>query len=424
MKRNIGITVFCLIVLITPMCLGLDWPQFRGPARDGKTAETGLMKKWPDGGPELLWSVEGLGIGFSSVAVADGYVYTTGMVGKDKQGIIFAFDLDGRLKWVAPCGPEWSGPHEGARTTPTVDKNSVYVFSGNGNLVCLDSKSGQQKWAVDTLKKFDGKNLKWGLSESVLVFENKVICTPGGSNAALVALDKVTGETVWTTRGLSERAAYCSPVIYEIAGRPLITTNVEKSIVLIDPDNGNVVCRIPHEKRHDLAAVSPVYENGCLYVTTGYAREDFPPRGMMFRLAPDASGYTLGWTDRNLDCHHGGVILLDGDIHGSNSVIYGPASKEKDKGAWFCLDLAGGQIKYQGKLVGKGSVVCAEGLLYCYGENATVGLVKPTPAGYEMLGSLLITRGTAEHWAHPAISDGRLYIRHGNALMAYDIKQK
>jgi len=424
MKNRARVVLLALIFPVASTCLGVDWPQFRGPNRDGKSPETGLLKRWPEGGPRLLWSVGGLGIGFSSVAVADGYVYTTGMVGKDKLGVVFAFNLDGHLQWIGPYGPEWSGEHPGTRSTPTVDGDRLYVYSGTGVLVCLDSKTSEQKWALDTLERFNGKNIRWGLSESPLVVDDKVICTPGGEDAALVAVDKMTGDTIWTTKGLSERAAYCSPVLIECTGRRLIVTNVQKSIALVDPDDGNVVCRVPHEKRHDLAAVSPIFKNGLLYVTTGYAREDFPPRGMMFKLSSDCTSYELKWTERKLDCHHGGVVLLDGRVHGTNSVIYGPESKEKDKGTWYCLELESGEIKYEGKLVGKGSVIFADGMLYCYGENGKVALVKPTPTGYEMISCFEVTRGSDEHWAHPAISNGRLYIRHGDALMAYDISRK
>jgi outer membrane protein assembly factor BamB len=415
-------------LLGTCLCWGADWPQFRGPGRDGKSPETGLLKKWPESGPKELWSVEGLGIGFSSAAVADGYVYTTGMVGEDKQGICFAFDLNGHMKWIASYGPEWKGSHEGVRTTPTVDGDRVYVFSGYGNLVCFDAKTGEEKWAVDTLEKFQGQNLKWGLSESVLIYDDKVICTPGGKDATLVALNKMDGETIWTTKGLSEKAAYCSPVVVELSGKRLIATNIQESIVLIDPDNGNTVYRVYHKKRHDLAAVSPVVTGRYLYVTTGYTRddsskpEDFPDRGRMFELTPDGSKYELRWTERKLDCHHGGVMLIDGNVHGTSSAIYPPASKEEVKGMWYCLELPAGQIKYEAKLVGKGSVIYVDDMLYCYGEGGVVGLVRITPTGYEMVSSFEITKGTDEHWAHPTISNGRLYIRHGNAMMAYDIR--
>jgi len=411
--------------LAPAICLADDWPQFRGPNRDGKSAETGLLKKWPAEGPKLLWSVESeLEEGFASVAVADGYVYTTGMVGQTKQGEIIAYGTDGSFKWKSTYGRAWDGSHSGARSTPTVDGDRLYVMSGYGLVACHNSKTGKQIWKVDTAKVFEGKNIRWGIAESVLVYGDKVICTPGGKDAAMVALDKMTGKTIWTTKGLSEKSAYCSPVLIRRNDKDLVVTNVQKSIIIVDPDNGNVICRIPHEKRHDLAAVSPVYKDGYLYVTTGYEREDFPPRGRMWELSPDTRSFTLKWTDRNLDCHHGGVVLVDGDIHGSNSVIYGPPSKEKNKGTWFCLNLATGKIKYQAKLVGKGSVIYADGMLYCYGENGMVGLVKITPTGYELVSSFKVTKGADEHWAHPAISDGRLYIRHGDALMAYDIKAK
>jgi outer membrane protein assembly factor BamB len=370
-----------------------------------------LLKKWPEGGPELLWSVEGLGIGFSSATVVDGYVYTTGLVGKE--GILFAYDLDGNPKWQRSYGPEWDGSHEGARTTPTVDGDRLYVYSGYGNLVCFDAKSGDKRWEVDTLKRFNGKNVKWGISESVLIFDDKVICTPGGKDATVVALDKMTGKrTIWTTKGLSETSAYCCPTVIERNGKRLLLTMVEKSIVLIDPENGNVISRMPHVGEHFISAVTPIYKDGLIYATTGYG-----VGGEVYELSPDSTSYTKRWTDKNLDCHHGGLVFLDGDIHGSNH-----RGQPGNKGSWICLDMATGNVKYQAKLVGKGCVIWAEGLLYCYGEDdGMVGLVKPTPAGYELISSFQITKGTAEHWAHPSISNGRLYIRHGDALMVYDI---
>lgn len=396
-----------------------DWPQFRGPNRNGKSAETGLLKKWPEGGPELLWSVEGLGMGFASVAVAKGFIYTTGLIGSD--AVLFAYDLNGKLQWKQSYGPEWTGAHKGARTTPTVDDDRLYVMSGMGIISCFNAGTGAKKWQVDTLKRFQGQNIKWGIAESVLIEGEKVICTPGGKDATVVALDKMTGETIWTTNGLSETSAYCCPVIIERDGERLLATMVQKSIVLIDPENGKVLCRIPHIGKHFISAVSPVYKDGYIYGTTGYGIG-----GGMYELSTDAAGYTQKWSDKNLDCHHGGVLLLDGNIHGSNHIGKG------NKGSWICLELATGEVKYEDKLVGKGSVIFADGMLYCYGEKGTVALVRVAPpegvphgtAGYEMVSSFEVTKGTDEHWAHPAISDGRLYIRHGDALMAYDIKAK
>jgi len=344
----------------------VDWPQFRGANRDGKSTETGLLKKWPKDGPTELWSVEGLGIGFSSAAIADGYVYTTGMVGQDKQGIVFAYDLDGNPKWKESYGPEWKGSHKGARTTPTIDGDRLYVFSGYGNLVCFDAKTGKKKWEIDTLQKFDGKNIQWGVSESVLIFDNKVICTPGGKDATVVALDKMNGQTVWTSKGLSETSAYCCPVVITRGGKRLIATMVQESIVLIEPETGKLISRMPHVGKHFISAVSPIYKDGLIYGTTGYG-----VGGQAYELSGDTTTGTVKWADKNLDCHHGGLILLGGDVHGSNHTGQG-----SNKGSWICLELATGKVKYSDKLIGKGSVIFADGMLYCYGENGKVGFVK------------------------------------------------
>jgi outer membrane protein assembly factor BamB len=390
---------------------GNDWPQFRGQNRNGKSSETGLLKKWPQGGPTLLWSVEGLGTGFSSMSVVDGLIYTTGLA-EDKQGTILAFDIDGNLKWKKSYGPGWTGSHRGVRTTPTVDGDRVYVMSGHGNLVCYDAKTGELKWQVDTLRQFKGKNIKWGISESVLIDGKKVICTPGGEDATVVAIDKMTGETIWTSKGLSEASAYCCPVIFDMGANRVLITMVEKSIVALDPETGKVHWQIPHETSHDISAVIPVYHDGKLYVTNGYGKG-----GMMLELSDDGTSYTKKWTDKNLDCHHGGVILLEGNIHGSNH-----KGQDGNKKSWICLELATGKVKYHDKLVGKGCAIYVDGMLYCYGESGMVGLVKVTPAGYEMVSSFEITKGEEEHWAHPVISNGRLYIRHGDVLMAYHVK--
>ena len=177
--------ILCLsILLVGGICYGDNWPQFRGPNRDGKSTETGLMKKWPEGGPKILWSIEGLGIGFSSVAISRGFVYTTGMI--DGEGFLFAYDIEGNLKWKESYGPEWTRSYKGTRTTPTVDGERVYVFSGTGNMVCFKSRTREKVWQIDTLTKFEGKNIQWGMSGSPLIDGRKVYCTPGGKKGTMV----------------------------------------------------------------------------------------------------------------------------------------------------------------------------------------------------------------------------------------------
>ena len=409
--------MFFLTVLLTGrVCYTDAWPQFRGPNRDGKSAETGLLKKWPEGGPKLLWSVEGLGIGFSSVAVANGFIYTTAML--DGEGFLFAYDLNGKLQWKVSYGPEWRRSHRGTRTTPTLDDNRVYVFSGLGLLTCFDAKTSEKIWDVDTLEKFQGKNIIWGMTGSPLIDGRKIYCTPGGKNGTVVALDKITGWAIWATTGLSESSAYCSPILIERGGNRLLITMIQKSIICVSPDDGKLIWRVPYETSYDTGIITPVYKDGCIFVTSVVERK-FTNGAVMFELTADGTAVTKKWDDQTLDCHHGGVVLIDGYLYGSNF-------KGIAKGDWVCLEWDTGKVMYETEWNGnKGPIIYADGLLYCYDENTgDVALVKPSPKGFEIISSFRITLGSGKHWAHPAISDGRLYIRHGDVLMAYDIRRK
>ena len=389
-----------------------------------------------------MWCACGLGIGFSSVAVADGFIYTTGML--NGEGFLFAYDLAGDLKWKVPYGPEWRRSSRGTRTTPTVDpvRNSamgdmmqkakisngvddgrVYVFSGTGIMCCFDAKTSKKIWQVDTLKKFQAKNITWGMSGSPLIDGRKIYCTPGGKKGTVVALDKMTGETIWATTGLTESAAYCSPILIERGANRLLVTMIQRSVIGVDADNGKLVWRIPYETSYDTAIVTPVYKDGCIYVTSVIERR-FTTGGIMFEISPmeslrtaDGTGFTKKWNDKTLDCHHGGVVLVDGYLYGSNF-------NGIPRGDWVCLEWDTGKVMYETRWNGnKGSIIYADGMLYCYDENTgDVALVKPSPRAFEIVSSFRITQGSGKHWAHPAISDGRLYIRHGDTLMAYDIK--
>jgi len=410
------LTLFVLVFALFPAYLktakATDWPRFRGANADGKSLETNLLKKWPKAGPEMLWAIHGLGDGFASVAVANGIIYTTGSVGKKKLGILSACDLKGSIIWKKPYGHAWSGSHPGTRTTPTVDANSVYVISGYGNLVCFDAKTGDRKWLVDVLKKFNAKNINWGISESVLVVDDKVICTPGGKNASLVALNKSNGKTIWTTKGLSDKSAYCSPILIKDGPKKIAVTITDKHIVAVDIDTGTVLWKYTNklykdEPRH-VNPNTPLYFNKTVYMASRFVG------GTKLKIADDWSGVSEIWTNQQLDPHHGGVVLVDGCIHGTDS------RDEK----WICLDYQTGKVRYSAELVGKGSLIYADGMLYCYGQQGRLALVKITPTAYEIAGSFEITQGRGPHWAHPAISDGILYIRHGDTLMAYDIKSK
>ncbi len=384
-----------------------DWPQWRGPGRDGLSTETGLLKKWPEAGPRLLWTARDIGKGFSTVAVADGLVYATGLTGQDDT--IFAFDLAGKLQWKRNCGPGWSKSHPGVRSTATVDGGLVYVMTGGGTLACFDAKTGAPEWSVDTVKEFGGAAPKWGFAESVLIVGDAVICTPGGSEGTVVALDRKTGETLWASKGSGERSGYCSPILIERGGRQLIVTMTERSIVGLDAGTGEVLWTHEHVNKWNVNANTPIHENGLIFVTSGYGKGS-----EALQLSPDGTSVEKRWTDKKLDCHHGGAVLVDGHVYAS-------ASKGKK---WICLDLATGKAMHEAQGVGKGSVTYADGMLYCYGESGRVGLVQAKPDGHNMVSSFSVDQGSGEHWAHPVVSGGRLYIRHGDVLMAYEVRAK
>jgi outer membrane protein assembly factor BamB len=399
---------------MAPACNAADWPQFRGPNRDGKSLETGLLKKWPDGGPMLLWSVEGLGAGYSSAAIADGLVYTTGKNGPD--GYIFCFDLTGKQRWKVVYGPEWTKSYPATRTTPTVNDGKLYVFSGMGVVYCLDARTGAKIWSRDVFGEFEGQFPRWGMSECLLVDGSKVIATPGGKKASIVALDKNDGRVLWACEGLTEGSAYCNPIAIEYEGTRMIVTMTRDSVVAIEAETGKLLWRDPFDDYHIdrkrvVNANAPLYFDGQIYTASGYDNG-----GAMVQLPADATKIERKWVDRTLDVHHGGVVLVDGYIYGANF-------KSMTRGNWACLQWNTGKAMYDTTWQGnKGSTIYADGMLYCYTETTgDVGLAEATPEGFNVVSSFKITAGKGKHWAHPSISDGLLYIRHGDVMMVYDI---
>ncbi|MCC6486722.1 MAG: PQQ-like beta-propeller repeat protein [Candidatus Hydrogenedentes bacterium] len=397
-----------LFVFVSACAHAEDWPQWRGLNRDGKSPETGLLTAWPSEGPQMLWKTDGVGEGHASMAVAKGRIFTTGMIEASSEGIMSALDLSGTILWQTPYGPEWKGMYPGARTCPTVDGERAYILSGMGKLVCLDVKTGGIVWSEEVTKRFQGLDPRVGYAESLLVDGDKVICTPGGSDASLVALNKATGKTVWTTRGFSDQAAYCSPILVERGGQRLIVTVTARHLAGIGIESGTLVWSAPFDTEavDPNHSVSPVYEDGRIYITSGHGKG-----GSMFVLAEDGKSVSAGWTDETLNCLHGGLVTVAGHVYGTSS-----------NGRWVCLELGTGQVKYEERGVGMGSVIFAEGMLYCYGEKGTLGLVKATPAAYELVSSFKVPAEKGPYWAHPAISDGRLYVRHGDTIMAFDVK--
>lgn len=405
-----------VVIVLTVCCVTVragDWPQFRGPNRDGKAAAgPALLKAWPASGPRQLYAYEQLGTGYSSVSIADGRVYTTGLEGEN--GMLYAFDLDGKLLWKVQYGSDWSKSYEGTRTTPTVHKGRIYLMSAFGKAVCLDAKTGRDIWSVDTMAQFGARNIAWGITESPLVLDDKVIFTPGGPEAGVVALDPATGKTIWVCRGVNDLSGYCSPILVNRGGRDIIAQLTGTAFIGIEAGSGKLLWnqKRSNQPAHKIQAVSPVYADGKFYVTSGYGGE----RGEMYSLSADGTQVTSQWRDAELDSQLGGVVLLDGFVYG--------AADRNNKGAWLCMNLATGKVAAKTPAVGTGSVIYADGMLYGVGEKGEVGLIAPDPQNFNMVSSFkLPDGGSGPFRAHPAIADGRLYIRHDTRLFVYDIRK-
>lgn len=409
--RDTLIVVLLAATALLQTAHGDDVPQFRGPQRDGQFTETGLLKAWPAEGPPLAWKAEGIGRGYSSVAVVNGVVYTAGM-GEYNQGYLTALDLSGKTLWKTAYGPETlEAQAPGSRATPTVDGDRIYLLSGVGVAYCLALADGKKLWEVDLNTRFKAAPVEWVFSESLLVHGDRVFATPGGPDASVVALNKMTGETLWTSKGLSEVSAYCSPTIFTFGGREVLCTMTADSIVGIDAKDGTVLWVHAHKTPWKIHANTPVASGNLIYYSSGSGAG-----GGALEVSADGSSVTQKWLDKTLDSLHKGVVLVDGYIYGTG---------EKNN-KLVCLELATGEVMWQAPEVTQGNIIYADGMLYVYEgpKKGVVNLVKASPAGFERTGTFEIPHSRDKHWANPAIADHKLFIRYDGILYAYDIAAK
>ncbi|MCI0498304.1 MAG: PQQ-binding-like beta-propeller repeat protein [Planctomycetales bacterium] len=388
------------------------WPQWQGPNRDNISRETGLLKQWPEQGPKPLWTAEGLGEGYSSPAIADGRIYLTGMVGND--GILTCLDTGGKILWTANYGSEWKRSFPGVRCTPTVQAGRVYVISGAGQVGCFDAQTGQKVWLVDAFGQFEGQYGNWGIAESPLIVQDKVIFIAGGQKAMVVALNKTDGSVVWTTPSNGNRSAYSSPIAFEWGGKTVIAGMTDSILFGLNAADGTVLWTWPIEEyaaaNKRIHPNTPYFKEGLILYSSGYDMG-----AVQLRLAADAAGVEKVWSNPDIDCHHGGFVIL-GDY------IYTTDWRGNDDGQWLCADWKTGAVRWIHPWINKGSMTFADGMLYCYAEKeGRVGLVKPSPEGFELISSFVVTLGQKEHWAHPVVCQKTLYIRHGEVLMAFDV---
>lgn len=391
--------------------------QWRGPKRDGIYPETGLLKKWPEAGPALKLKIEGIGKGYSHPVVYKNNIYVTGLK-SDTLDFISAYKNTGELLWSKPYARAWANTYPDSRSTPTIENDRIYLIGGMGVVVCLDANNGNIIWSQDAHKEFHGEYNKWGLAESVLLTDKVVTYVTGGKETSVVAFDKLTGKFLWKTKGLGGPKAYCSSLLIDWNGKKMILAQTAYDLMGIDPENGetlwnyNIVQFHKGESGRGGITLTPIFHNGEIFTNSGY---DHP--ALMFTLAKDGRSVKLKWQNEIFDTHHGGVVLIDGNLYGSNM-------QDLTKGKWVSVNWETGKTNWEKDWICKGSIVAADGLMYCYEERSGhVALVQPDTGDFKLISSFKVNGGEGAYWAHPAIYNGSLYIRHGNVLLIYDVKK-
>lgn len=413
-----GLASACVLLLVHPVCFGADWPQWRGPARDGRSADTGVLSDWTKHKPQLDWMVDGLGRGYASVAVVDGRLYTTGNF-ENGQGVVALDARTGVPVWrraLTRGAPRHS--YEGSRCTPTVDGERLYAVTSDGRISCLRAADGEVLWSRD-FQDWGGRMMSgWGFSESPLVDGERVICTPGGQSAALVALNKHTGEEIWRAAipdfgDGKAGAAYSSVVISHAAGIKQYVQLIGRGAVGIRAEDGQFLWGYARIANGTANIPTPLVQGDYVFVSTGYQTG-----AALLKLARKGNGvearevYFLG--PDTFQNHHGQMVLVDGYVY---------AGHQHRSGLPICLELESGRIAWGGKIRGEGkgsaAVIYADGHLIFRYEDGTVALIEATPEGYRLRGTLRPEYQEDKSWSHPVVANGRLYLREQDRLMCY-----
>jgi len=412
-----SLTIFVLTFLLFPhVLLSAEWTMFHGADGENRSPDTELLPSWAEGGPTLLWKIDNIGkelSGYSSVTIQNGRLFTSGS--QEGRSIVYCFDLNGKKLWEYDNGPVWTTSHPGTRSTPTVDGEYVYDFSSMGQLACLTTDKGEKVWSRNMLSEFEGENIIWALAESIRIDGDLLYCSPGGKKASFVALDKRTGQTVWTTPSLGEKTSYACPIIIEQDGLRMIITTYAKGMFGVNAANGELLFTFRHDQRYDINCTRPIYRDGHLYLTNTV--EQGGAGGVKLRLTVADGNVSLEemWREAKLDNLHDSVMFLDGFLYGNSYSYRG--------GVFMCVDWKTGKVQYESGRLGKGSsMTWAEGLIYLFTDHGDVLLIRPNPEKFDVVSRFSIPQlGEGPTWAHPVVVGKRLYLRHGTFLYCYDV---
>ena len=404
--KHILFSIFAAFALLIPgIGSGQEILQWRGFNRDGVYNETGLLKTWPATGPELLWAFDSLGNGYGSPVITKTNIFINGDT--DTVSYLFALDLSGKFLWKVKYGKEWVLNYPGSRSTPTVVDDLVYVTSGWGQVACLETRSGKERWSVNMMTDFHGTAPRFGFAESVLISGNTLYCSPGSPDTNVVALDRFTGRIRWISKGAGEITSYCSPMLISLPQRNILVTFSKTNMLGIDAKDGKLLWSYKQEGEGvDCQVNTPIYENGFIYSVAGNGNGAF-----RLQLSDEGTKITEIWKNGRCDNLMGGFIKVNDYIYTSGYEIR----------QYYTVESTGGKIVDSVKF-DRGTICFADGMLYLYNEKGQVGLFKPNGPEMDQVSSFKLTRGTKAHFSHPVICNGIMYIRHGKSLLAYKIK--
>lgn len=409
MRNYRSIVAIVMVVMGAISASGQDWPQWRGPQRTGLSSETGLLKQWPAEGPRKVWSINGLGEGYGALAIKGDRILVQGTNGS--ASVVYCLNrADGKTIWSAALGPKRDESRgNGPRATPTIDEERVYVLTENGDLACLRLRDGSPIWRKNILKEFGGENPNWMISESPLIDGNRVIVSPGGRNAGIVALDKMTGNKVWAATDLSDEAAYSSCILVDVGGVKTILNFTSTAGVGVRASDGKVMFRYNRAANGTANCTTPVFADNKVFFTSAYGTGG----GLLSLSAQNGEvRHQEVYFTRDMMNHHGGVVLINGYLYGFSNAIL------------TCLEFATGKKMWSHRSVGKGALTYADGMLYLIGEDRVVGLAEANPNAYVEKGRFAIDDFGRPSWAHPVVAGGKLYVRNQGMLTCYDVKAK
>lgn len=407
MKKTVQLLLVIGLLGWSAAPAGGEWPQWRGSNRDGVSGESGLLKQWPAEGPPLVWKTSVAGQGYSSLSMSGGRIFTQGARG-DREFVIAIDVATGKLLWETVSGRRFGNNRgDGPRGTPTLDGDRLYALGANGDLSCLEVSTGRKIWAVNLLEEFGGSNTRWGISESPLVLGDRVLVNAGGPEASIVALNKMDGSLIWKSQ--SDKAGYSSAVPLEINGgtQAIFFTGIRA--LGVDVEDGRLLWEYQKVSNRTANIATPIVHGNRVFISS-----DYGTGCVLLELKSNGNGITAEeiYFNQNMKNHHSSSILVGDVLYGYSSAIL------------TALRFDTGEVLWKNRSVGKGSLVYAEGHLYCFSENGVVGLVEASPEGYREKGRFSIPQGALPSWSHPVVSDGRLYLRDQDDLYCFDIREK